>query len=97
MAAVEIESYLQTHPAVAIAQVVPLPDEKYQEVPAAFCELKPGAEASADELIEFCRGEIASFKIPRHVRFVTADEWPLSATKIQKFRLADKLQAELGL
>ncbi|WP_420637987.1 class I adenylate-forming enzyme family protein [Candidatus Poriferisocius sp.] len=97
VAAVEIESYLQTHPAVAIAQVVPLPDEKYQEVPAAFCELKPGAEAGEEELIEFCRGQIAGFKIPRHVRFVRADEWPLSATKIQKFRLAEKLRAELGL
>ena len=97
VAAVEIESYLQTHPAVAIAQVVPVPDAKYTEVPAAFCELKPGAEASADDLIEFCRGQIAGFKVPRHVRFVSADEWPLSATKIQKFRLADKLRAELGL
>ena len=97
VAAVEIESYLQTHPAVAIAQVVALPDEKYQEVPAAFCELKPGTEASEEELIEFCRGEIAGFKIPRHVRLVAPDEWPMSATKIQKFRLADKLRAELGL
>ena len=97
VAAVEIESYLQTHPAVAIAQVVPVPDEKYSEVPAAFVELKPGAEASEDELIEFCRGQIASFKIPRHVQFVAPNEWPMSATKIQKFRLADKLQAELGL
>ncbi|MYB72500.1 MAG: AMP-binding protein, partial [Acidimicrobiia bacterium] len=97
VAAVEIESYLQTHPAVAIAQVVPLPDEKYVEVPAAFVELKPDAEATEEELIEFCRGQIASFKIPRHVQFVAPNEWPMSATKIQKFRLADKLQAELGL
>ncbi|MCY4271623.1 MAG: AMP-binding protein, partial [bacterium] len=97
VAAVEIESYLQTHPAVAIAQVVPVPDEKYAEVPAAFVELKPDSEVGEGELIEFCRGRIASFKIPRHIQFVAPNEWPMSATKIQKFRLAEKLRAELGL
>jgi fatty-acyl-CoA synthase len=89
VAAVEIESFLGTHPAVLLAQVVSAPDEKYGEVPAAFVQLRPGAEASADELIAFCTGRIASFKVPRHVRFV--DEWPMSATKIQKFRLREQL------
>ncbi len=95
VAAVEIESWLQTHPAVAIAQVVAVPDEKYVEVPAAFVECKPGSTVTAEELIAHCRGEMASFKIPRHVRVVT--EWPMSATKIQKFRLRDALVEELGL
>ena len=62
-------------------------------MPAVFVQLKPGAEASEDELIAWCQGRIASFKVPRHVRFV--DEWPMSATKIQRFRLREQLVAEL--
>ena len=92
VAAVEIESYLGTHPAVKIAQVVPAPDPKYVEVPAAFVELHDGIEMTADELVEYCRGKIASFKVPRYVRFVT--EWPMSATKIQKYRLREWIQSE---
>lgn len=83
----EIEAHLGTHPAVKLAQVVGRPDDHYGEVPVAFVELTVGAEVDADQLIEFCRGEIASFKIPREVRFVT--EWPMSATKIQKYRLRE--------
>ncbi len=94
VAAAEIEGFLSQHPAVMLAQVVAAPDAKYVEVPAAFVQLKPGASATADELIEFCRGRIASFKVPRHVRFVA--EWPMSATKIQKYRLRDQLLAELA-
>ena len=95
VAAVDIESYLQTHEAVAIAQVVGIPDERYVEVPAAFVELMPGTELAEDDLIGYCKGNIASFKVPRHVRFVR--EWPLSATKIQKFRLREQLCDDLGL
>jgi acyl-CoA synthetase (AMP-forming)/AMP-acid ligase II len=92
VAAVEIEAYLGTHPGVLIAQVVGIPDERYGEVPAAFVELAPGHDASEEELIEYCRGRIARFKVPRHVRFVT--EWPMSASKVQKFRLRDQLLEE---
>ena len=95
VAAVEIESYLQTHEAVAIAQVVGIPDERYVEVPAAFVELMPGAAVAESDLITYCKGNIASFKVPRYVRFV--QEWPISATKIQKFRLQEQLCNELGL
>ncbi|HXW10610.1 MAG TPA: AMP-binding protein [Steroidobacteraceae bacterium] len=95
VAAAEIEGLLQRHPAVKLAQVVGIPDAKYVEVPAAFVELKPGTKAGEKELIEFCRKEISSFKVPRHVRFVT--EWPMSSSKIQKFRLRQALVAELGL
>ena len=70
-----------------------MPDERLEEVPAVFVQLKPGATASEEELIDWCRGRIASFKVPRHVRFV--DEWPMSATKIQRFRLREQLVAEL--
>jgi fatty-acyl-CoA synthase len=93
VAAAEIEAVLQTHPAVKLAQVTGLPDARYAEVPAAFVELSPGASAEAEELIRFCHGKLASFKIPRHVRFVTS--WPMSTSKIQKFRLRDMLVAEL--
>jgi fatty-acyl-CoA synthase len=92
VAAIEIESFLATHPAVSIAQVVGVPDAKYVEVPAAFLELRPGASVSEEEIIGFCRGAMSSFKVPRYVRVVT--EWPMSATKVQKFRLRDALVAE---
>jgi acyl-CoA synthetase (AMP-forming)/AMP-acid ligase II len=94
VAAVEIESFLGNHPAVKLVQVVAADDEKYQEVPVAFVELHDGASATADDLIEFCHDKIAAFKVPRHVRFV--DEWPMSATKIQKFRLREQIAAELA-
>src|SRR5690606_16792626 len=68
---VEIESYLETHPAVAIANVVGVPDGRLGEVAAAFVELRRGASATEAEIIEHCRGRIASFKVPRYVRFVT--------------------------
>ena len=93
VAALEIESYLSRHPAVRLAQVVGIPDERLVEVPAAFVEIEPGHEVTEEELIAFCRGQIASFKIPRHIRFVP--DWPMSATKIQKFRLREELLAEL--
>jgi acyl-CoA synthetase (AMP-forming)/AMP-acid ligase II len=93
VAALEVEAFLATHPAVKVAQVVGVPDERYVEVPAAFVELADGAELDADGLVAFCRGRIASFKVPRHVRFV--EEWPMSATKIQKHRLRDALLEEL--
>jgi acyl-CoA synthetase (AMP-forming)/AMP-acid ligase II len=92
VAAIEVESFLATHPAVKLAQVVGVPDDRLQEIPAAFVELVPGARATEAEIIEFCAGAIASFKVPRHVQFVT--EWPMSATKVQKFRLRDRLIAE---
>jgi len=95
VAAAEIESCLQRHPAVKLAQVVGIPDPRLQEVAAAFVELQSDATATGDELIAFCRREIAGFKVPRVVRFVT--EWPMSTSKIQKFRLRDQLVTELGL
>jgi fatty-acyl-CoA synthase len=95
VAALEVEAYLLTHPSVKIAQVIGVPDAKFTEVPAAFVELVEGAQVGEDELIAFCQGQIASFKVPRYVRAVTT--WPMSATKIQKARLRSELMAELGL
>ena len=95
VAAAEIEACLQRHPSVKLAQVVGIPDARYAEIPAAFIELKPDLHAEPAELIEHCRTEIAGFKVPRHIRYV--QEWPMSTSKIQKFRLRDQIIAELKL
>ena len=95
VAAAEIEGCLQSVDGVRLAQVVGVPDLRYQEVAAAFVELAPDAAVSEDTLIAHCKDQMAGFKVPRYVRFVT--EWPMSSTKIQKFRLAEQLIDELGL
>jgi len=95
VAAAEIEALLGRHPAVKLAQVVGIPDVKYVEVPAAFVELEPGTAATEADLVTYCKGEVAAFKVPRVVRFVS--EWPMSSSKIQKFRLRQQLVTELGL
>jgi acyl-CoA synthetase (AMP-forming)/AMP-acid ligase II len=95
VAAAEIEALLGRHPAVKLAQVVGIPDAKYAEVPAAFVELKPDAAVTEAELVAYCKREVAGFKVPRLVRFV--GEWPMSSSKIQKFKLRQALVAELGL
>ncbi len=95
VAAIEIESYILTHPAVQLVQVVGVPDSKLFEVAAAFIQLAPGSMCTEQEIIGFCQNKIASFKVPRHVRFIT--EWPMSTTKIQKFKLQEMLTRELDL
>jgi fatty-acyl-CoA synthase len=94
VAPAEIEAQLGLHPAVKLVQVVGVPDERLEEVPAAFVELKPGSTATAEDLLEHCRGQIARFKVPRHIRFV--NEWPMSATKVQKEPLRLRLIEELA-
>jgi fatty-acyl-CoA synthase len=89
VAAAEIEAYLLTHPAIVVAQVIAAPDDRLGEVPAAFVELADGHALTADQVIEFCRGHIAAYKIPRLVQFVS--HWPMSATKIDKPKLRDLL------
>lgn len=93
VAAAEIEGFLLRHPAVLLAQVVAAPDARYDEVVAAFVQLRPGAQATEAELIDFCLGDIATFKVPRYVRFI--DEWPMSGTKIKKHVLRDRIADEL--
>jgi fatty-acyl-CoA synthase len=94
VAALEIESYLARHPAVNVVAVVGVPDSYYGEVPVAYIELAPGASASEQEIIDFCLDSIATFKVPRYVRFVT--EWPMSGTKIRKYVLRDRILSELA-
>jgi fatty-acyl-CoA synthase len=91
----EIEDFLMQHPNVKYIQVVGINDPKYEEVAAAFVELKEGAHCTENEIIDYCKGKIASFKIPKFVRFITA--WPMSATKVQRFKLREQLERELGV
>jgi fatty-acyl-CoA synthase len=85
VAAAEIENYLLRHADIVSAAVVGAPDDRLGEVPAAFVELSEGSRLTIDEILAFCRVGLASFKVPRVVRLV--DEWPMSATKIDKQRL----------
>ncbi len=92
----EIEEYLLAHPAVIDAQVVGVPDVKYGEQVMAFIRLKPDEAVTTEDIQEFCRGQIAHYKIPKYVTFV--DEYPMTITgKIQKFRLRELGVEELGL
>jgi fatty-acyl-CoA synthase len=95
VAAAEVEAVLATHDGVQLAQVVGLPDARLAEVPAAFIERSGKCDVNEEELVRYVKERIASFKVPRHIRFV--DEWPMSASKIQKFKLRQQLMAELDL
>jgi 3-(methylthio)propionyl---CoA ligase len=87
ISSIEVEDVLYKHPAVACCAVVAKPDEKWGETPCAFVELKPGAAATAEELIEWCRQGLARYKVPRH--FVFVDVPRTSTGKIQKFKLRE--------
>ena len=90
----EVESYLSTYPGVSQAAVVGYPDARLGEVGVAFIQAAPGADVAPDGLIAFCRGRIASFKIPRHVFIV--DELPMTSSgKVQKARLRDAARERL--
>ena len=91
VAAIEVEAFLCNHPAVRIAEVVGRPDPRLDEVPVAFVELRPGTQASEQDLIGFCTGRIASYKVPRSVIFMRTDDWPMSATKVDKRALRARL------
>jgi len=91
ISSIEVEDVLYKHPAVSYAAVVARPDDKWGETPVAFCELKPGAVATVEEIIAWCREHLAHYKCPRHVVFT---EIPRTSTgKIQKFKLRDVAKA----
>jgi len=91
ISSIEVEDALHRHPAVMLAAVVALPDAKWGEVPCAFVELKPGAEATEAGVVEFCKTQIARFKVPKRVVF---GELPKTSTgKIQKFLLRDRVSS----
>jgi fatty-acyl-CoA synthase len=90
-----VEDVLHGHPAVMLAAVVAQPDPKWGETPCAFIELKEGASASAEEIIEFCRARMARFKAPRNVVFGALPK--TSTGKIQKFILREKARSTAAI
>ncbi|TME71058.1 MAG: AMP-binding protein [Chloroflexi bacterium] len=92
----EVEEFLYTHPDVADVQVIGVPSEKYGEEVMAWVKLRQGASSTGDELAAWCKGKIATYKIPRHWKFV--DAFPMTVTgKVQKFKMREVAVEELGL
>ena len=92
----EVEEFLYGHPDVADVQVIGVPSEKYGEEVMAWVKSREGATPTGDELALWCKGKIASYKIPRHWKFV--DSFPMTVTgKIQKYKMREVAVEELGL
>jgi fatty-acyl-CoA synthase len=92
----EIEEFLYRHPKIQDVQVVGVPDPRYGEELCAWVKLREGEHASPEEVQEFCKGQIAHYKIPRYIKFV--DAFPMTVTgKIQKFLMREETIRELGL
>jgi fatty-acyl-CoA synthase len=91
----EIEEFLYTHPKIHEVEVIGVPDPKYGEEICAWVKLREGETASEQEIRDFCKGNIAHFKIPKYVRFV--EEFPMTVTgKVQKFKMREIMAEELG-
>lgn len=92
----EIEEFLYTHPKVSDVQVIGVPDARFGEEIMAWVKVKPGEQVSEEELKDFCKGQIAHYKIPRYIKFV--DSFPMTVSgKIQKFHMREQSTTELGL
>jgi fatty-acyl-CoA synthase len=92
----EIEEFLYRHPKVQDVQVIGVPDQRYGEEVCAWIKLRDGETATAEEIREFCKGQIAHYKIPRYIEFVP--EFPMTITgKIQKFVMREQTISKLGL
>jgi fatty-acyl-CoA synthase len=91
ISSIEVEAILYRHPSVSAAAVVAKPDTKWGESPCAFIELKPGAAATAEELINFCRQHLSGFKVPK--TYVFEDLPKTSTGKIEKYKLREKAKA----
>jgi fatty-acyl-CoA synthase len=84
----EVEEFLYTHPKVGEVQVIGIPNARLGEIVVAWIRVRPGTEATEQEIKDFCQGQIAYYKIPEHVRFVT--EFPATLSgKIQKYRMRE--------
>lgn len=95
VATMEVEAFLCSHPDVKLAEVVGMPDPRLDEVPVAFVELREGASFAPEALIAFCTGRIASYKVPRRIFAMRAEEWPMSTTKIDKRALREMVKGNL--
>jgi len=92
----EIEEFLYQHPKVHDVQVIGVPDARYGEEICAWIRLREGVTATPDEIVAFCDGQIAHYKIPRYIKFV--DMFPMTVTgKVQKFAMREQMIIELGL
>jgi fatty-acyl-CoA synthase len=92
----EIEEFLYTHPAIADAQVVGIPDERLGEIVVAWIRLKAAQTATEQEIRAFCRDRLAYYKVPEHIRFV--DSYPMTLSgKVQKFKMREVEITERGL
>ena len=92
----EIEEYLYRHDKVQDVAVFGVPDDRFGEAVAAWIKLKDGEQATEQDILDFCKGQIAHYKVPAHIRFV--DDFPMTVTgKIQKFVMRDKMAEELNL
>src|ERR1044072_3852940 len=92
----EIEEYLYSHPDISDVQVIGVPSARYGEEVMAWIKLREGASLTDQELDGYCRGKIATYKIPRYWKLV--DGFPMTVTgKIQKFRMREVAVEELGL
>jgi fatty-acyl-CoA synthase len=92
----EVEEFLYRHDKVQAVQVCGVPDVKFGEEVCAWIQLKPGTSSSEEEVREFCKEQIAHYKIPRYIRFVS--EFPMTITgKVQKFAMREQMVKELGL
>jgi len=92
----EVEEFLYRHANVQAVQVCGVPDLKFGEEVCAWIQLRPGTHSTAEEIREFCQNQIAHYKIPRYIRFVT--EFPMTITgKVQKFAMREHMVKELGL
>jgi fatty-acyl-CoA synthase len=92
----EIEEFLMTHPDVQDVQVVGVPDPKYGEELMAWIVTRGGVEMDRDTVVEYCKGKIAHYKVPRYVECVS--EFPLTVTgKVMKFKLRERAMEQLGL
>jgi fatty-acyl-CoA synthase len=94
VAPIEVEEVLLKHPAVREAFVTGLPDPVREQVVAAVIVLKEGAAASEEDLLQYCRAQLAAYKVPRHLRFVTMEQLPQTTTgKVHRLRLHTLFEA----
>ena len=90
----EVEEFFMTNPKVEIVQIVGVPDQKFGEQAVAIIKLKPNEKWTEEEAKEWCKGKIATFKIPNYIKFI--NDFPMTANgKIQKYKLREQIQKEL--